>query len=241
MKGNGLKKSFIIISLIAAVSMGCSGSKSRDESLSPEMKTLHELMLKGSYDDALKTAKDITGKVPVSADAPEALYLQGYILAYDKSDFQGSKAPLRKLTDTYPQSSYVLNAQKLIADCQYWQGHYSGAVDEYKKLAALGDPGLSQYAKLQIGNCYLLDDKVGNALTHYQDLIDKNPNTSIADSAQLMMVNAYLKLQNVSQAKKELKKLIDQSLNRDIQQSAQKALRQIEEEASFNKKHKSSK
>ena len=72
-------------------------------------------------------------------------------------------------------------------------------------------------------------------------MIDKNPGTAIADSAQLMTANAYLKLQNVTQAKKELKKLIAQSQNRDIQESAQKALRKIEEEASFDKDQHNSK
>lgn len=233
-----MKKIMMIAVLIAVAQMGCSNAKPKVEPVSVEMKSLQDLMTKGSYDDALKMAADIADRVPATADAPQALYLEGYILAYDKSDLQNSRPPLRKLLEAYPQSSYVVPAQKLIADSQYWQGHYRGAGEEYKKLAAMGDANLSLYAKLQTGNAYLLDDKVGTALTHYQELIDKNPNTAIADSAQLMMANAYLKLQNVSQAKKELKKLIDQSLNKDIQDSAQKALRQIEEEASFEKKQK---
>lgn len=56
-----------------------------------------------------------------------------------------------------------------------------------------------------------------------------------------MIANAYLKLQNVSQAKKELKKLIAQSQNHGIEESAQKALRQIDEEATFDKNEHSSK
>jgi TolA-binding protein len=185
--------------------------------------------------------KDIAVRAPASPDAAQALYLEGYLLAYDKSDLQDSRPPLRKLLEAYPKSSYVIPAQKLIADSQYWQGHYSGAIEEYKKLAALGDSNLTLYAQLKIGNCLLLDDKVGDALTHYRELIDKNPGMAIADSAQLMTANAYVKLQNISQAKKELKKLIAQSQNHDIQESAQKALRQIEEEASFDKDQHTSK
>ena len=236
-----MKKTLIVFLLLAAVPMGCSNPKAKEAPVSPEIKALQELITKGNYDDAIKMTKDIAATVPTSPDADQALYLEGYLLSYDKSDLQDSRPPLRKLLEAYPQSSYVIPAQKLIADSQYWQGHYGGAIEEYKKLAALGDSSLALYAKLKIGNCLLLDDKVGDALTHYRELIDKNPGTAIADSAQLMTANAYFKLQNVTQAKKELKKLIAQSQNHDIQESAQKALRQIEEEASFDKDQHNSK
>jgi outer membrane protein assembly factor BamD (BamD/ComL family) len=228
-----LKRAFIVFLLTAFIQIGCSGSKSKEVSLSPEVKSIQELMVKGSYDEALKITKDILTKVPVSMDLPIALYLEGYILAFDKSDLQNCRPPLRKLLEEYPQSTYVIPSQKLIADTQYWQGHYGGAIEEYRKLESMGDSSFDLYSKLQIGNCLLLEDKVGDALTYYRELIEKNPGTTIADSAQLMTANAYLKLQNVSQAKKELKKLIAQSQNHDIQESAQKALRQIEEDASL--------
>jgi outer membrane protein assembly factor BamD (BamD/ComL family) len=234
-----LKKTLISALLISAL-WGCSSHKV-EVVISPEIKNLQEMMIKGSYDDALKAARELSAKVPASPDAAQALYLEGYILAYNKADIQNARPPLRKLLEAYPQSSYAVSAQKLIADSQYWQGHYRGAVEEYKKLAAMGDVNLALYSKLQTGNCLLMDDKVDAALNHYHELIEKNPGTAIADSAQLMTANAYLKLQNVSQAKKELKKLIAQSQNHDIQESAQKALRQIEEEASFDKEQHDSK
>lgn len=228
-----LNRGFIVFSLITFVQIGCSSSKSKEVSLSPEVKSIQELLVKGSYDDALKITKDILTKVPPSRDIPIVLYLEGYILAFDKSDLQNARPPLRKLLEDYPQSTYVIPSQNLIADSQYWQGHYGGAIEEYRKLESMGDSSLELYSKLQIGNCLLLEDKVGDALTYYKELIEKNPGTTIADSAQLMTANAYLKLQNVSQAKKELKKLIALSQNHDIQESAQKALRQIEEDASL--------
>lgn len=235
-----LKRAYIVFLLIAFIQIGCSGSKSKEVSLSPEMKSIQELIAKGSYDDALKIIKNILVKVPSSHDAPAALYLEGYISALDKSDLQNARPPLRKLLEDYPQSFYVIPSQKLIADTQYWQGHYGGAIEEYRKLESMGDSNLELYSKLQLGNCLLLEDKVGDALTYYRELIEKNPGTTIAESAQLMTANAYLKLQNVSQAKKELKKLMVQSQNHDIQESAQKALRQIEEDASLGQDSKTS-
>jgi len=235
-----LKRAFIVFLLIAFIQIGCSDSKSKAVSLSPEMKSIQELLAKGSYDNALKITKDILAKVPATQDAPAALYLEGYVLAFDKSDLQNSRPPLRKLLEDYPQSVYVIPSQKLIADTQYWQGHYGGAIEEYRKLESMGDIGLELSSKLKIGNCLLLEDKVDDALAYYRELIEKISGTTIADSAQLMTVNAYLKLQNVSQAKKELKKLIAQSQNHDIQESAQKALRQIEEDASLGQDSKKS-
>lgn len=144
--------------------MSCSASKPKEEPVSLEMKNLQEMINKGNDDDAIKAAKDIASKVPVSMDTAKSLYLEGYLLAYDKSDLQNARPPLRKLLEDYPQSSYTVPAQKLIADSQYWQGHYRGAVEEYKKLESVGDSNLALYAKLQMGNCLLLDDKVEDAL-----------------------------------------------------------------------------
>ena len=228
-----MKKAFLIFLLASLIQWGCSGSKSKDVSISPEMKNIQESLSKGNYDDALKAAKDIVAKVPPSPDAANALYLEGYILAYDKSDLQNTRPPLRKLLEDYPQSTYAISSQKLIADAQYWQGHYGGAIEEYRKLETMNNSNSALYAKLQIGNSFLLEDNVEDALNCYRELIEKNPGTAIAASAQLMTANAYLKLQNMSQAKKELKKLIAQSQSHDIQESAQKALRQIEEDASL--------
>ncbi len=235
-----LKRYFLLLLALVLTQGACVGSKAKDVTVGPEVQKIHDLLAKGTYDDALKLAKELSAKTPASPDADQALYLQGYILAYDKSDLESCRPPLRKLLVDFPHSSLLIPTQKMIADTQYWQGHYKGAVEEYKKLESMGDANLALYAKLQIGNSLLLNDKVNDALTRYKDLMDKNPGTPIADSAQLMTANAYLKLQNIPQAKKELKKLIAQSQNHDIQESAQKALRQIEEEASFDKaEHKS--
>lgn len=230
-----LKRYFLLLLTLVLTQVACFGPKTKEAAVGPEVQKIQDLIAKGTYDDALKLAKELSAKTPASPDADQALYLQGYILAYDKSDLENCRPPLRKLLADFPHSSLLVPTQKLIADTQYWQGHYKGAVEEYKKLESMGDVNLALYAKLQIGNSLLLNDKVNDALTRYKDLMDKNPGTPIADSAQLMTANAYLKLENIPQAKKELKKLIAQTQNHDIQESAQKALRQIEEEASFDK------
>lgn len=200
------------------------------------VKKLRELLALGNYEDALKVSKEITSQVLTSPSMEEALYLQGYVLAYGKSDFQGVRSPLKQLLDSYPAGLYAASSQKLLADCQYWLGNYDKAIKEYKKLLNnYPGKGFDSYAQIQIANCLLLNDKVGDALAAYRDLVEKNPTDPLADSAQLMIANTYLKLQNFKQAKSEFQKLMSFTQDKDIQRSAQKELRQIEEEEPFKK------
>jgi tetratricopeptide (TPR) repeat protein len=225
--------SMIFLSLMLT---GCSHPKTAAPPVNPQIDQLRTLVAKGNYEEAINLAKDITARVPPAPGSDEALFLQGYILAYDRSDFQGARSPLKQLLDLSPAGNFAPSAQRLLSDCRYWDGNYEKAIKEYKKLLALyGDKGFSGYAQFQIANCLLLNEKVGDALTAYRELVEKNPTDPLADSAQLMVANTYLKLQNLSQAKTELQKLMSISKNRLVQSAVQKELRQMEEEEPFRK------
>jgi outer membrane protein assembly factor BamD (BamD/ComL family) len=222
--------------VLISIFLGCSKSKPSAKADETPIRELRGILAKGDYDGALKKAKEISNQVPPGVSVEEALYLQGYVLAYGKSEFQKARLPLKQLLDLYPSGSYAPEAQKLLADCQYWQGQYDKGAKEYKKLGSVyGEKGYAGYAQLQLGNCLLLDDKIEDALSVYRELVEKRPTDPSADSAQLMVANAYLKLQNPKQAKTELRKLMSFTQNKDIQRAAQKALRQIEEEEPFRK------
>lgn len=229
----------IILTLLLnlfVLSAGCARQKPAAPADNQPLLKIREEISNGNYADALKSAKDISNQVPPGDNGQEALYLQGYLLAYGKSDFQGARLPLRQLLDVYPGGFYAADAQKLLADCEYWQGHYEKAGREYKKLfSSFGDRGFASYAQIQQGHCLLLDDKVGDALAAYQEIVEKYPAEPAATSAQLMIANAYLKLQNLKQAKTQLRKLMAFTKDPGIQQAAQNALRQIEEEEPFKK------
>ena len=193
-------------------------------------------LAQGSYEDCIKASKDIASQVPPGPFAPEALYLEGYAMAFGRTDFQGARTPLHQLLDSFPPGKFSADAQKLLADCHYWQGHYQTAGKEYKKLGTVfAGKGFDAYALFQTGNCLLLDDKVSDALSDYRELVEKYPTDSLADSAQLIIATSYLKLQNYKQAKEELQKLVSMAHDDDLQHAAQKALRQIEEEEPFRK------
>lgn len=218
------------------ITISCSKSKPLARAEDGQIQKLRTAIQNGNYEEGLKLSKDIVVKVPPSGSCEEALYLQGYILSYGKSEFQGARTPLKQLLDLYPKGSFALATHKLMADCQYWQGHYNHAIADYKNLGAnYGESGLSSYAQLQIANSLLLDEKVGDALTTYRELVEKHPLDPLSDSAQLMIANTYLKLQNLTQAKSELQKLMSFTQNKDLQRSAQNSLRQMEEEEPFRK------
>ncbi len=215
---------------------GCAKPKPAATLDDGSIKKLRTLLTQGSYDDALKASKEITSQVPPGSSTEEALYLHGYTLAFGKSDFQSARPYFKQILDMYPAGRFGVAAQRLLADCQYWQGHYQTAEKEYRKLAAdYPGGGYESYALVQVGNCLLLDDKVGDALTAYQDVVAKFPNDPMADTAQLMVANSYLKLQNFKQAKVELQKLVALTQDKDIQMEAQKAIRQMEDEEPFKK------
>lgn len=229
-------KKILFIFLLVIFEICCSKSKTIIAVNDEVILKIKDNIKRGNYDEALKLAKDVSTRVPSGPETEDALYLEGYTFAYGKSDFQNSKLPLKQLLDAYPKGKYAAQAQKMLADDQYWQGHYHTAIKEYKKIESnYEDKDLKVYAEMQIGNCLLLDDKVGDALANYRELIERNPTNPISDSAQLMIANTYLKLQNLSQAKLELQKIMSFSRNKIIQQEAQKALRQIEEEEPLKK------
>ena len=215
---------------------GCSKSKPGPALDDAPIRKVRDELKNGDYEQCLKDTKEITSQVPPGPLTEEAYFLHAYAMAYGRSDFQAAKFSLKQLLDLYPSGRFAMDAQKLLADCQYWLGHYQTAGKEYKKLTTVyAGKGLDSYALFQTGNCLLLDDKVDDALASYRELADKYPTDPLADSAQLMIANSYLKLQNYKQAKVELQKLVSFTRDKDVQDAAQKALRQIEEEEPFRK------
>ena len=222
--------------LLFSLPSGCSKPKAGVPVDDSSIKKVRDNLAQGNYEECIKETRDIASQVPPGPFVPEALYLEGYAMAFGRTDFQGARTPLHQLLDSFPPGKFSPEAQKLLADCHYWQGHYQTAGKEYKKLGTVfAGKGFDAYALFQSGNCLLLDDKVSDAMGDYRELVEKYPTDPLADSAQLLVANSYLKLQNYKQAKEELQKLVSMAHDNGLQQAAQKALRQIEEEEPFRK------
>jgi len=222
----------LLLTLLLLGGTGCSkdpGAARSDE----KVLRLRQAVAEGKYETAIDLALGIAGKLPLGPPAEEALFLHGYVLAYGKTDFQGARVPLKLLLDSFPKGPHALDAQRLLADCHYWQGHYGTAGTEYRKLLSLSPKEGAAYALFQTAHCLLLDDKVGEALETYRTLIEKHPSNPLADAAQLMLANSHLKLQDYKAAKNDLKKLASSASDREVQKSAQRVLRRIEEDGSY--------
>jgi tetratricopeptide (TPR) repeat protein len=216
---------------------GCSKSTAKNQNVpktasksdNPQIPSILSAMSSGKYDEVIRLSKEILGQNPTGSTVPALLYLQGYAIAYGRSDFPGAIAPLKKLLTLDADGPYGADAQRLLADCIYWQGRYQPAVSEYKKLEQdYGNKGHAVYAQTQIGNCQFLEGKVGDALATYRLVVEKSLKDPLAVSAQLMIGNIYLKVQNLGQAKAEFQKVISMTDNNNLQQAVQNTLARLE-------------
>lgn len=213
---------------------GCSHAKT-GASVAPQLQAIQDAIAQGSYDAAVSQAKAVEGQNPPLACEPSALYLEAYAIAYGWGDFQRAQKPLRKLLNFKTRGPLTVPSQKLLADCEYWQGDYARAMREYKRLTLLPNPDIQDYARLQMAGCLLLLNKMGDALTAYRSIVDQEPGRPAAGMAQLMVANIYLEIQNPGQGKTELQKLLTITKNKAYQQDAKETLRQIAAEAPFKK------
>jgi tetratricopeptide (TPR) repeat protein len=226
-----------LLGMIGAGVTGCSDSKPKEKNAPKTASKADDLqipsvlsaMSSGKYEEVIRLSREILSKSPSASAKPAVLYLQGYAVAYGRADFPGAIAPLKKLLEIDPDGPYAADAQRLLADCQYWLGRYRPAVSEYKKLEQdYGSKGYAVYAQTQIGNCQFLEGKVGDALATYRLVVERSPKNPLAVSAQLMIGNIYQKVQNLDQARAEYLKVIAMTNNSSLHQAVQGTLARLE-------------
>ena len=215
--------------------LGCSRHETAGFSSDPKLAQAQQSIAEGDYDAAVSQAKEIASQIPPSSATSQALYLEAYCMVYGWGDFHQAARALRGLLQADPKGPLALPAQKLLADCDYWQGNYSRAIREYGPLVTAGEKDPREDASLQIANCLLLKNKVGDAITAYRAIVDKAPASASSDMAQMMIANIYLKIQNPTQAKTEFEKLISFTRNKAFQEDARNCVRQIDAQEPFQK------
>lgn len=215
--------------------LGCSRHETAGISSDPKLAQAQKSIADGNYDAAVSQTKEIVSQAPASTLTSQALYLEAYSMVYGWGDFHQAARALRQLLQSDPKGSLASPAQRLLADCDYWQGNYSRAIREYGPLAASGETDPREDANLQIANCLLLKNKVGDAITAYRAIVDRVPASSSADKAQMMIANIYLKIQNPTQAKTEFQKLLSFTKNKTFEEDARNCVRQIDSQAPFQK------
>ena len=221
--------------ILGATGLACSRHETLVFSSDPKLAQVQKSISDGNYDEAVNEAKELGASVPLSASASQALYLEAYSMVYGWGDFHQAARVLHQLLDEDPKGSLGLSAQRLLADSDYWQGNYLRAIREYEKLLSEPDQQVQDYSNFQIANCLLLKNKVGDAITAYRAIVDKDSPRRSAEMAQMMIANIYLKIQNPVQAKTEFQKLMSFTKNKAFQEDAQSSLRQIDGQEPFRK------
>lgn len=192
------------------------------------------LLSEGRYEEAIQSLKEgLTHPGQPSADR-EAQFLEAYATLFGRGDFQATKAVCKRVAQLGPADNMGLDAQRMIADCQFWLGHHQTAYKEYKKLVSLSQgAGMQSYALFQAANCLLLEDKVAEALDAFRNITDHFQGTSMADSAQISIVNSYLRLQDFKQARIEAERLVSSSRDPGLQDQVRQGIKDMMENESF--------
>lgn len=102
---------------------------------------------------------------------------------------------LNSLLKQYPKSNLVADVNMEIAQTYIADEKFLEAVPYLNNV--LNDPaagGLKPLAYLKLGLCYYNTDKYDEALTNYQTLVQKYPQSSEADEATDIMKNIYVEI-----------------------------------------------
>ena len=172
------------------------------------LEPVKRMVKNGDYVDALRKLAESAKGAAQDAGMAEAWYLEGYVLAYGRSEYKKARIPLQKLIDADPRHPMAPYAMRLLGDCYYFGRATEAAKRQYGTLLEMyGDAGFGAYALLQTGNCWIQDGKAGDALTAWRDAVEKYPQDPCAVRAQLQVANVYIGLDDPQMARPELQKL----------------------------------
>ncbi|HET9869270.1 MAG TPA: hypothetical protein VFR02_02055, partial [bacterium] len=130
-------KTWIAAMAAALCLVGCTHPAGKTD---PQLRAIEDSITAGNYDAAVSQTRAVEAQSPAPSCAPQALYLEGYAMAYGWGDYRRARKPLEQLLDAAPAEPLASKALRLLADCDYWQGYYARAIREYQKLSSSPDP-----------------------------------------------------------------------------------------------------
>lgn len=133
----------------------------------------------------------------------EANYILGLSL-YNLKDYTHAVEIFQKIIKNFPEETAVVkNSELNIAKC-FYQMQNSEEAKKTLKLISLkyADSEVAEEALILLGDYYLDEGDLDNALTYYQEIINKYPNSSKRNIA-------YYEIGQVYQAKKEFSSAIE--------------------------------
>jgi len=99
-----LRNKLFFILALCLLTTACSKPKTPPVVDEGPIRKIHEALAKGNYTEALNSAKEISSQDPPGPYVEPALYLQSYVLAYGKTDFQGVRLPIKQLLIFTPKA-----------------------------------------------------------------------------------------------------------------------------------------
>ena len=179
-----LFKVLILSTLYLLLIVDCSKPKSEQELFKQADKALAD----GKFNDALKAYKDITRFFPKSSESGKAQFLMGLTYLDKLSDSKNAEGSFKKLLNDYPDFDLE---RKLYDQAQDAQSNNKSelAIKIYEQILNLFPLSPNDYnAQFLFGFVYseLLGD-YQKAKEAYRKVMEKYPNSDLADDAEFML------------------------------------------------------
>ncbi|OGX45173.1 MAG: hypothetical protein A3G38_04690 [Omnitrophica WOR_2 bacterium RIFCSPLOWO2_12_FULL_51_8] len=124
----------------------------------------------GNEQEAIARFKRLRAKYPASTLTAEIMFwLGGYY--YRHNDFELARRYFSSLTQDFPQSNLVSDAYYALASSFEEEGRHEEAVNNFRKVVALGKPDLSAQAAVAIADIYGKTGKEDSALRAYKEIL----------------------------------------------------------------------
>ncbi|MDP2941028.1 MAG: tetratricopeptide repeat protein [Candidatus Omnitrophota bacterium] len=160
----------------------------------------------GNEQEAITRFKRLRAKYPDSSLTPEIMFwLGGYY--YRHNDFELARRYFSSLIQDYPQSNLIADAYYALASSFEEEARHGEALDNFKKVVALGKSDLSGQAAVAIADIYAKTQKLELALQGYQEILARSP--ELKNIIYPKMGDLYFKRADYSEALGYYRKALD--------------------------------
>lgn len=164
----------------------------------------------GDYKGATAAYKQFVNNAGAKADNRAlALYNLGYSL-YQQKLFSEARKYFSEALKTSPKLSEKISTdcRLRIADCDYYAGNVSAAMDAYSSLAKETGNSEADYAAFQHANMMGASGNNKAKIKELEEMLSRWPSSSWALDARLELVNALCAINDISKASREAENLL---------------------------------
>lgn len=247
-----MKKYWIIIVLFLIIS-NCASTDKADDQKEPAVlyKEAEEKLKKGSYEKARELLKKVMERDAEKTYSPIAL-IRTADSYYDEEKFDEAIEEYKKFLSLYPHNKYASYVQYQIGMSHFKQikgidrsnEHLEGALKEFgnllknyprnpfieeakERLRKCKD--MAAEYEFYVGNFYFKKGSYSSAVSRFEGLIKKYPQSSWVAEALYHLGLSYKELGNIEKAKESFKRLTSEYPDYRYKRDAEKTLSRLEE------------